>query len=171
MLSSNLLYEVEVRFMKTTTYRVFRQAAFSLSVSSLSAFSKSALRPRSLMRPRPVPAPQQHLRFQRAKSASTTPVVFAHGLPKQPPHWLRPGLFADTLTSTAASSTSQGQGQSQSQGASGAKGKPTLKLVRVVGSKYVDFFTDGTTILSFAGDPSIDANLNKPKCQYRPMWG
>ena len=34
--------------------------------------------------------------------------------------------------------------------------------MHVVGSKYVDFFTDGTTIFSFPGDPSIDANLNKP---------
>ena len=42
------------------------------------------------------------------------------------------------------------------------KSKPALKLVHVVGSKYVDFFTDGTTIFSFPGDPSIDANLNKP---------
>jgi hypothetical protein len=33
--------------------------------------------------------------------------------------------------------------------------------VRVVGSKYVDFFTDGTTLFSFPGDPLIDANLNK----------
>ena len=34
--------------------------------------------------------------------------------------------------------------------------------MHVVGSKYVDFFTDGATIFSFPGDPSIDANLNKP---------
>ena len=42
------------------------------------------------------------------------------------------------------------------------KSKPALKLVHVVGSKYIDFFTDGTTIFSFPGDPLIDANLNKP---------
>ena len=34
--------------------------------------------------------------------------------------------------------------------------------MHVVGPKYVDYFTDGTTIFSFPGDPLIDANLNKP---------
>jgi hypothetical protein len=34
--------------------------------------------------------------------------------------------------------------------------------VHAVGSKYIDFFTDGTTLFSFPGDPLIDANLNKP---------
>jgi hypothetical protein len=37
-----------------------------------------------------------------------------------------------------------------------------LKLAHVIGSKYIDFFTDGATIFSFPGDPLIDANLNKP---------
>ena len=71
----------------------------------------------------------------------------------------------DNATSTASSATSSAshaQGQGSSQGASSVKSKPVLKLVHVVGSKYVDFFTDGTTIFSFPGDPSIDANLNKP---------
>src|SRR6516164_5971217 len=60
----------------------------------------------------------------------------------------------DNATSTAsvASSTSS---------VSRAKGKPALKRVHVVGSKYVDFFTDGTTTYSFPGDPLLDANLNK----------
>ena len=40
--------------------------------------------------------------------------------------------------------------------------KPTLKLVHVVGSKYIDYFTDGTKTYSFPGNPDIDANLNKP---------
>ena len=40
--------------------------------------------------------------------------------------------------------------------------KSSLKLVHVVGTKYVDYFTDGTKTYSFAGDPKVDANLNKP---------
>ena len=42
------------------------------------------------------------------------------------------------------------------------KNKPALKRVHVVGSKYIDFFTDGTTTYSFPGDPLLDGNLNKP---------
>ena len=52
------------------------------------------------------------------------------------------------------------QSQAQSQPSNGAK--PTLKLVHVVGTKYVDYFTDGTKSYSFPGDPDIDSNLNKP---------
>jgi hypothetical protein len=40
--------------------------------------------------------------------------------------------------------------------------KPALKLVHVVGTKYVDYFTDGTKTYSFPGNPDIDSNLNKP---------
>ncbi|MGB7915280.1 MAG: hypothetical protein WCF79_08330, partial [Rhodomicrobium sp.] len=35
-------------------------------------------------------------------------------------------------------------------------------LVRVVGTKYIDYFTDGTKTYSFPGNPDIDSNLNKP---------
>jgi hypothetical protein len=34
--------------------------------------------------------------------------------------------------------------------------------VHVVGTKYVDYFTDGAKTYSFPGNPDIDSNLNKP---------
>jgi hypothetical protein len=34
--------------------------------------------------------------------------------------------------------------------------------VHVVGTKYIDYFTDGTKTYPFPGDPDIDSNLNKP---------
>jgi hypothetical protein len=34
--------------------------------------------------------------------------------------------------------------------------------VHVVGTKYVDYFTDGSKTYSFPGNPDIDSNLNKP---------
>ena len=76
---------------------------------------------------------------------------------------------ASTTPATDASSTSPtpsaqtqtpDQSQAQSQPSNGAK--PTLKLVHLVGTKYIDYFTDGTKTYSFAGDPKVDANLNKP---------
>ena len=37
-----------------------------------------------------------------------------------------------------------------------------LKLVHVVGTKYIDYFTDGSKTYSFPGNPDIDSDLNKP---------
>src|SRR5437660_603039 len=34
-----------------------------------------------------------------------------------------------------------------------------LTLVHIIGTKYVDYFTDGTTITSYPGDPAIDSNF------------
>ena len=50
----------------------------------------------------------------------------------------------------------------QSQAQSLPSGKPSLKLVHVVGTKYIDYFTDGTKTYPFPGNPDIDSNLNKP---------
>jgi hypothetical protein len=70
---------------------------------------------------------------------------------------------ATDASSTSATQPAQtetpAQTQTQSQPISS---KPTLKLVHVVGTKYVDYFTDGTKTYSFPGDPKIDGNLNKP---------
>ena len=75
---------------------------------------------------------------------STPPATDASSTPATPP----------TQTQTPD------QSQAQSQPSNGAK--PTLKLVHVVGTKYIDYFTDGTKTYSFPGDPKIDGNLNKP---------
>lgn len=36
-----------------------------------------------------------------------------------------------------------------------------LTKVRIIGTKYIDYFTDGTSELSFPGDPEIDAHLGE----------
>ena len=77
-------------------------------------------------------------------ASSTPPATDASSTPATPP--------AQTQTPD--------QGQAQSQPSRGAK--PTLKLVRVVGTKYIDYFTDGTKTYSFPGNPDVDSNLNKP---------
>jgi hypothetical protein len=75
---------------------------------------------------------------------------------------------SSTATATDASSTSvappaqtQALAQSQAQTQPNSS-KPTLKLVHVAGTKYIDYFTDGTKTYSFQGNPDIDSNLNKP---------
>jgi hypothetical protein len=37
-----------------------------------------------------------------------------------------------------------------------------LKEVHITGTKYVDYFTDGTTVTSYPGDPQIDDHLAEP---------
>jgi hypothetical protein len=34
-----------------------------------------------------------------------------------------------------------------------------LTEVHIIGTKYVDYFTDGTTVTAYPGDPEIDAHL------------
>ena len=69
---------------------------------------------------------------------------------------------ATDASSTSATPPAQTQAPAQSQAQSQPSSKPTLKLVHVVGTKYVDYFTDGTKTYSFPGNPDIDSNLNKP---------
>jgi hypothetical protein len=37
-----------------------------------------------------------------------------------------------------------------------------VTLVHIIGTKYTDYFTDGTNVTTFPGDPKIDSNLDKP---------
>jgi hypothetical protein len=37
-----------------------------------------------------------------------------------------------------------------------------LALVHIIGTKYTDYFTDGTTTFAFPGDPAIDSHFNVP---------
>jgi hypothetical protein len=37
-----------------------------------------------------------------------------------------------------------------------------LTLVHIVGTRYIDYFTDGTTVTAYPGDPKIDSNFDKP---------
>ena len=73
-----------------------------------------------------------------------------------------PTSASSTASTTDASSTSatlpaQTQAPAQSQAQSQpSSSKPTLKLVHVVGTKYIDYFTDGTKTYSFPGNPDID---------------
>ena len=65
-------------------------------------------------------------------------------------------------SSTPATPPAQAHAPAQSQAQSPSSGMSSLKLVHVVGSKYIDYFTDGTKSYSFPGNPDIDSNLNKP---------
>jgi hypothetical protein len=58
-------------------------------------------------------------------------------------------------TSTADTSTSASPATNSSTDSG-------ITEVHVVGTKYIDYFTDGTTTTAYPGDPDIDANLAKP---------
>jgi len=51
----------------------------------------------------------------------------------------------------------------------------SLSAVHIVGTKYLDYCTDGSKVTSYPGDPAIDANLSKPdaptpKCPNGMQW-
>jgi hypothetical protein len=37
-----------------------------------------------------------------------------------------------------------------------------LTEVHIIGTKYIDYFTDGTTVTSYPGDPAIDSHFSEP---------
>jgi len=67
-----------------------------------------------------------------------------------------------TPTTSAAASSSAVSTNSPEQASPPAAAQtppPDLKEVHIIGTKYVDYFTDGTTVTSYPGDPEIDAHL------------
>ena len=69
---------------------------------------------------------------------------------------------ATDASSTSVTAAAAPQAPAQTQTQAQPSSKPALKLVHVVGTKYVDYFTDGAKTYSFPGNPDIDSNLNKP---------
>jgi hypothetical protein len=50
-----------------------------------------------------------------------------------------------------------------------------LTVAHIIGTKYIDYCTDGTKVTAYPGDPEVDANLNKPdattpKCPDGMTW-
>ena len=65
-------------------------------------------------------------------------------------------------SSTSVAPPAQTQAPAQNQAQSPSSGRSSLKLVHVIGTKYIDYFTDGSKTYSFPGNSDIDSNLNKP---------
>jgi hypothetical protein len=66
--------------------------------------------------------------------------------------------LADTVASSSATSTEPSEPAPVTPSEPAPQG---LSLVHIIGTKYTDYFTDGTTETSYPGDPTIDANLGK----------
>jgi hypothetical protein len=67
-----------------------------------------------------------------------------------------------TSTTTSADATPSVAQDTTSTPPANQNAPTGLKLVHIIGTKYVDSFTDGTTVTSYPGDADIDANLGKP---------
>jgi hypothetical protein len=64
----------------------------------------------------------------------------------------------DTSTTPAADSATDTSGS-----ATTAEQPPAgLTEVHIIGTKYIDYFTDGTTVASYPGDPEIDSHFSEP---------
>ena len=70
-------------------------------------------------------------------------------------------VIAPNATTTTVASTSVST-PSQTSQRHGKGSKHNFRRVHVVGSKYIDTFTDGTNTFTFPGNPYIDANIGKP---------
>ena len=67
-----------------------------------------------------------------------------------------------TSTTTSADATPSVAQDTPSTPPANENAPTGLKLVHIIGTKYVDSFTDGTTVTSYPGDADIDANLSEP---------
>ena len=86
---------------------------------------------------------------------------------------------ATTSTVTAPASTTTTSATTTSTAtpapAAPATAPSSLKLVHIIGTKYVDYCTDGTKVTAYPGDPAIDAHFNvpdapTPKCPAGQKW-
>jgi hypothetical protein len=59
----------------------------------------------------------------------------------------------DSQSATAASNEASSQRETPPAG---------MTEVHIIGTKYTDYFTDGTTVTSYPGDPDIDSHLSEP---------
>src|SRR5258708_4179160 len=83
-------------------------------------------------------------------TASSTPI---EGAVSSTPATMPANGSASTTVATSSSSTSAPTMEPPPQG---------LTLVHIVGTKYTDYFTDGTSAVSFPGDPAIDSHFSEP---------
>src|SRR5262249_25697850 len=69
-----------------------------------------------------------------------------------------------STTTTVATSSAVATGSPEQASPPSAAQTPPLNLkeVHIIGTKYVDYFTDGATVTSYPGDPNIDAHLAEP---------
>jgi hypothetical protein len=96
--------------------------------------------------------------------ATTTPLVFQASTSSTPivnaasstPAVTPANESASTTVVTSSSSTSTPGIEPPPQG---------LTEVHIIGTKYIDYFTDGSTTFAFPGDPAIDSHFNVPNAQ------
>jgi len=98
-----------------------------------------------------------------ADSASSTPALAATSTTT--------GETTTAVATTSTDSSSEGVVAEAATQATSTEGSTTpsigpppegLTLVHIVGTKYTDYFTDGTSTVSFPGDPAIDSHFSEP---------
>src|SRR4030095_762842 len=103
-------------------------------------------------------APQQTETDATAETAapsSTETTSNSNSVTEPPPQQTE----ADEPAETAAPSSTETTSNSNSVTEPPPQG---LTEVHIIGTKYIDYFTDGTTITSYPGDPEIHAHIAEP---------
>src|SRR6266436_6082302 len=97
-----------------------------------------------------------------ATSSPTTPMLDASASTTPPaPEVL--GAATNTSAPVPASSTTPANTASTAPSSPATEQPPSdLTLVHIIGTKCTDYFTDGTTVTAYPGDPAIDSNFDKP---------
>jgi hypothetical protein len=88
---------------------------------------------------------------------ATTPLVLGESTSTAPSADAAPSSTESTPTDTSPSAAA-------TPSVSVAPSEPPpqgLTLVHIIGTKYIDYFTDGTSVTSYPGDPDIDAHLSE----------
>ena len=132
--------------MKTTTYAFSAASVLLISFVAIGVFKiglVAALTDATSTLTGTTTAPE----LSGVESTSTTPVVAAGTTTAATSSRLRPRLLWTMRHPQQQAPPRKGSRLKERQG------KPTLKLAHVVGSKYIDYFTDGTTTYSFPETP------------------
>jgi len=66
-----------------------------------------------------------------------------------------------STTDTSSSTTTAATSTPATSAPAGGLPPKGLTIVHIIGTKYIDYFTDGTAVTSYPGDPTIDGNLDK----------
>ncbi len=80
-----------------------------------------------------------------------------------------------STATTSATTTAQPSSDTTPQSPAPAASPTPLTVVHIIGTKYIDYCTDGTKVTAYPGDPTIDSHFNvpdapTPKCPSGQKW-
>jgi hypothetical protein len=94
-------------------------------------------------------------------ATTTTPEMLGTSTSTAPAGNVASSTSASTFMTDTSSTTTPATSTPETSVPVAGPAPQGLTLVHIIGTKYVDYFTDGSTVTSYPGDPTIDGNLSK----------